>query len=152
MEKYTVKQIARAMLMFEEGLRLKPYYCKLGYPTVGWGFKIGDKGDKLPKFTLPRVAADAWLDSILDTFPEYPDLTNNRAAVLWSMQYQLGMSGLKGFTNMWENIKARMIVLASGDMLDSKWANLDTPDRAVRHSSMFRHNKLLPQYENLINA
>lgn len=64
------------LIRVEEGWRERPYVCTEGYPTVGYGFKLGPKipvngykpGDsreaacrRLYDFELPRAAGDLWL-------------------------------------------------------------------------------------------
>lgn len=130
----------REIIQREEGWRNKPYYCSEGYPTVGYGFKIGDKGDPLPKFTLPKQAGDAWLDYIIEDIYEHlilklSHLNEPRAAIIISMCYQLGIDGCMKFKNMWKAIEKEDYEEASRQMLDSKWAK-QTKERARRHAQV----------------
>ena len=132
------------MIKREEGWRESPYYCSEGYPTVGYGFLIGDKGDPLPKFKLHPKVAEAWLKVNIQKIDEqlnlhYLNLENPvRKAVLVSMAYQLGFKGLMKFKKTWEHIYKQEIREASNEMLNSKWAMKDTPARAARQSLWFR--------------
>ena len=47
------------MLEIEEGYRSEPYLCSEGYPTVGIGWRIGDKGQTLDDFKHIRVCQSA---------------------------------------------------------------------------------------------
>ncbi len=128
------------ILKKEEGFRAAPYYCSLGYPTVGYGFKIGNNSDPLPKFFLPKPVAEVWLqyevqevEAALAGFTI--GLNEVRQAVLTSMCYQMGIKGLFGFKNMWKALTVQDFKLAAKEMLDSKWAK-QTPARAKRHAEM----------------
>ena len=56
-----------SLIKYEEGWRPKPYLCSEGYPTAGFGFKLGPKNAPLSyyTFTLPLSAGEAWLTSLL---------------------------------------------------------------------------------------
>lgn len=129
------------ILELEEGWRERPYYCSEGYPTVGYGFKIGGKGDPLPRFSLPRKAGDAWLAELLDEVSaevsEHMKTVTRaeRRAIILSMCYQLGIKGCFAFTKMWAAIAEKDWQEAAKQMLDSKWAR-QTPERALRHAQV----------------
>lgn len=144
-----VIETASKIVRYEEGFRDRPYYCSEGYPTVGYGFKIGDEGDPLPKFRLPQGAAAAWLDYLITQGMAYvegaypKDLSPVRKAVLISMWYQLGP--MTDFVNTNRFIREGRYLEASSEMLDSKWYR-QTPERALRHSDMMKSNHLLHCY------
>jgi lysozyme len=134
----------------EEGFRTAPYYCSLGYPTVGYGFKIGDQHDPLPKFLLPKPVAEVWLSHEIQEVearlePFLIGLNEVRRAVLVSMAFQMGIQGLFKFKKMWSAIANKDYDTASLEMLDSSWAK-QTPERANRHADMMKHGKLLEGY------
>lgn len=146
------------LIAFEEGWREKPYLCLLGYPTVGFGFKIGPKGAPISQyqFTLPEEAGAAWLESILTKTrsemmrrPRIVAAMNAcdgpRQAVLISMAYQMGVDGLDAFKNTLHSISAGYWVLAAGEMLDSRWAR-QTPARAKRHAEQMRTGDWAKEY------
>lgn len=135
---HPVVTLARHILALEEGWRESPYYCTKGYPTVGYGFLIGEKGAPLPKFKLPREAGDAWLDALIvqlraQVLPRIMCLNEPRQAVIISMCYQLGVNGCLAFKNMWSAIERGDWVEAGSQMQDSKWWREDTRERADRH-------------------
>ena len=126
-----------------EGWRSKPYYCSENYPTVGFGFKIGDKDAPLPSFTLPRAAGEVWLVEILkeltfslSSYHWFNSLNENRQNIILSMAYQMGVYGLLQFRNMIKAILEDNFQLAADEMLDSRWAK-QTPERAIHHSTQF---------------
>ena len=61
--------IAAALCRPFEGLRLKPYICPAGYPTIGYGTVFKPDGNKVtmehPEIT--KDTADEWLMSELQT-------------------------------------------------------------------------------------
>lgn len=146
------------LIHFEEGWREKPYLCSEGYPTAGFGFKIGPKGAPISQyqFTLPEEAGAAWLESVLTKTrsemmrrPRIAAAMNAcdeiRQAVLISMAYQMGVDGLDQFKNTLHSIESGYWVLAAGEMLDSKWAR-QTPGRAKRHAEQMRTGEWAKEY------
>lgn len=140
------------LILIEEGFRFEPYYCSEGYPTVGYGFKIGEKGAQLPSFTLPKDAANAWLEYLLDEisfdlsqFEWYANLNDARKAIIISMCYQIGFAGAMQFKNMIKAIEQEDYKTAALEMLDSKWAR-QTSSRAKRHSDQFSAGEWLTYY------
>jgi lysozyme len=146
----TTNRIARRIIAVEEGWRGRPYYCSENFPTVGFGFRIGDKGAPLPNFRLPLAAGEVWLDELIkELLHNAGHLTAGlnpvREAVMLSMAYQMGVTGLLGFKNMQSAIDRRAYWEAADHMLDSRWAK-QTPARAERHAEMMRTGKLLDYY------
>lgn len=143
---------AVAILKFDEGWRSTPYYCTNDYPTIGYGFRIGDRYSPLPNFTLNRKVGDFWLEVEIETlcyqvtnyFSDVKDVV--RQAVLVCMAYQMGFRGLLAFTNTCRLVKQGAHQEASIEMLESIWARTDSPLRALRYSKMYANNRLLEEY------
>lgn len=146
------------LLKFEEGLRLKPYLCPLGYPTIGYGMKIGPQGANLRdyQFRISERVAQVWLeDYVQDMLQEiyaYPQISRAlavcneaRAAVILSMCFQMGVLGVSKFVNTLDLIIKEDWVAASAGMMNSKWAK-QTAARAGRHSVQMQTGKLCPEY------
>lgn len=138
------------ILNYEEGYKEKPYIDTEGYPTVAIGIKIGPKGASLTNytFTVPRKVGDVWTQVFVDNIQN--QCLNNpaiyaalqkcnpaRADVLYSMAYQMGVTGLAGFKNTLAMISNGKFDDAANGMLNSKWAK-QTPNRARRHSDVMR--------------
>ena len=128
------------LIELEEGWKPTPYYCSENYPTVGYGFKLADKNAPLPDFILPKSAGDAWLLELINglenqvkQYPWYAKLNSPRKAIILSMMYQMGFTGVFKFKNMIQAILDNDYVTASNEMLDSRWAR-QTPNRANRHA------------------
>lgn len=138
------------LVAYEEGFRDKPYYCTEGYPTIGFGFKIGPKNTPLNfyQFSLSKEVATVWLASILNILisgmKSYSNIdkaiqacNEAQSAILISMAYQMGADGLSKFTTTLNKIASKDFEGASKSMLDSKWAK-QTTNRAARHAEQLR--------------
>lgn len=148
------------LIKYEEDWRAKPYLCSEGYPTVGFGFRIGPKGAdiKLYQFTLPQSAGNAWLDEFLKkTDNEMRSIPNiaaaldacagypARLAVLQSMAYQMGVPVLANFKNTLKDVAQHNWNSAATGMLESRWAK-QTPERAQRHAEQMRTGQWDKEY------
>ncbi len=133
-----------SVIKFEEGFRATPYNCSLGYPTIGYGQKIGDKGTHLGvyQFTVSESTATQMLldevDHIIKSFMKlgwYSKLNPERKAIIISMAYQMGVVGLLKFKNMIAALDHNNYEKAAKEMLNSLWA-VQTPARAERHNKV----------------
>ena len=152
------------ILAYEEGFRSKPYLCSEGYVTVGYGTKLHKTPNLDPSDFLIRVTPDVavgWLQCDISKIEKrlmashvggtdgiydqmiccYP----NRKAVVLSMAYQLGVSGLLGFHRFWAAVTMGKYEDAANEMLDSRWAT-QTPARAWRHATVMREGKMTDVY------
>jgi lysozyme len=131
------------LLMFEEGFRADAYYCSEGYPTIGIGWKIGSKDQSLDDFEVMRISEGAALaqcqytcDVIKNLLSQiirgWKELSDARQAILISMVYQMGLSGVMKFKKMIAAIEDDDFAEASNQGMDSIWAE-QTPERAYRH-------------------
>lgn len=151
--------LAKNIIKFEEGLRLKPYYCSLGFPTIGYGELIGKKGDPLPDIEWSEDQAEVALNSKLLTAVK--ELSSNkvteviwkslqedtdRKAILISMWYQLGIKKLSGFVNTISAIQKKDWVKAKEEMLNSEAAR-ETPKRWKRQSTAMESGDVLSTYK-----
>ena len=154
-------QIATDIICQEEGFRAQPYIDTLGYPTVGYGHKIGKKGQPLDDFSafppIPEPVAKLWAQHhVVETFDAMsrnPDISaafsqanDARAAILISMAYQMGTSGLAQFKQTLSDMAGGDFILASQEMLDSRWAK-QTPNRAERHAQVIESGELGDAYK-----
>jgi len=152
--------IATKVIAVEEGFREGVYHCSLGYPTVGIGLRVGYKGQPLAHFEgfpkMPREVAELWCKShteeIVYSFESYPLILNAlekcnavQEAVLISMAYQIGVSGLSKFKNMLGYCIEGNFEKAGEEMLNSRLAR-QTPNRTNRQSQMLKTGILLPYY------
>ena len=125
-----------------EGYEPKVYKCTNGYDTIGYGFAIKDLymdkevadlilDQKINKI-LKRISAD---EDWGDWFLEKPQAIQE---VLINMIYQIGFSGVKKFRKTIQYIKDDNFLMASEEMLDSKWARSDSPNRAKELSEIVK--------------
>jgi lysozyme len=101
-------EIATNIAMREEGWRGVPYYCTEGYPTIGWGFKIGNKGDPLPNVTMTHTEGDKKLSDLISGLDHtltndhrfstaYQSCDEVRKACMIMIPYQIGVDGFAAF-------------------------------------------------------
>ena len=148
------------LLEFEEGYRENAYYCSENYPTIGIGTKLGPKSAPLDHytFTVSREVAGLLLNDELRGITQrlldhrwYIDMNEDRQAIIKSMAYQIGYSGLMKFKNMIAALERKDYSQASREALDSRWAR-QTPARAGRHATVIGCGSIEQVYEGLIDA
>ena len=133
----------KEMIAKHEGYEPRVYKCSNGFDTIGYGFAIKDLFmdeeianlilDKKIREILSRISADeeGW-----DTwFWEKPQGIKE---VLVNMIYQIGFSGVRKFRKTIQYMKDDNFLLASEEMLDSKWAKSDSPNRAKELSEIVK--------------
>ena len=121
-----------------EGYRNKVYLDTLGKRTVGVGhlcvedFWEDDKEyeedflmDILKKDLQEAIRGARSLMEEHDCF----DIDEQAEEILIEMVFQLGMTGVSKFRNMWKALAEKNYIGASYEMLDSRWAK-QTPNRA----------------------
>jgi lysozyme len=90
-----------------EGLRLKPYLCSAGIPTIGYGSTYYPSGRKvtLADLEITEPTASSLLENTVNTtflpgvITLCPGLkTENQAAAILSWTYNLGVGALRGST------------------------------------------------------
>lgn len=125
----------------DEGWVPFAYQDHLGYWTIGYGFLIDERKDA----ELPEKIGEAWLlhaimerwnrfltlEPWAETQPEYVQ------RALGNMCYQLGVEGLRGFTNTLRLLREGKRNEAADNALLSKWAK-QTPKRAKRVTDLMR--------------
>ena len=147
------------LLEREEGWSSQPYYCSEGYPTIGFGFRIGPKDAPLKHYrlSLSKALGMAWLaeevQSTVAAMDKHPEIVaalascnDARKAVLISMAYQMGADGLSKFENTLKAIAEQRWADAQSGMTASKWAR-QTPNRANRHAIQMLRGLWHPEYK-----
>lgn len=129
-------------LKYEEGLRLKTYFCPAGFPTIGYGHNLKARpwfnGSAIPD-EITADFADALLQSdILKTrkdlereWPQIMLLSQPRIDACVNMAFQLGVKGFMDFIKLRRALSAGMWQEAHDQALNSAWAQ-QTPERAHR--------------------
>ena len=132
----------KEMIARHEGYEPRVYKCTNGYDTIGYGFAIKD-------LYMDKEVADLILDQKIQQmlkrilsdedwgnwFPEKPQKIQE---VLINMIFQIGFSGVRKFKKTIQYIKDDNFLLASEEMLDSKWAKSDSPNRAKELSEIVK--------------
>ena len=133
----------KEMIVKHEGHEPRVYKCPNGFDTIGYGFAIKDLFfdketsdfvlDKKIRGILGGISAD---EDDWDTwFFKKPQAVKE---VLINMIYQIGFSGVKKFKKTIRYIKEDNFSLAAEEMLDSKWARSDSPNRAKELSDIVK--------------
>lgn len=148
------------ILADEEGFSARPYYCTGGKLTIGYGQRVSFLGRPLVDELLAAGGVDVGSDGevlymaertarallrrrISETAARLPWLPRCGIvrAVLVAVAYQVGVEGLNGFVKMraaaiaedWEGVAA--------ELLDSKLARHDAPQRTARMAELIREHK-----------
>lgn len=145
----TLKQKLIQLLRKHEGLELNVYYDTEEQPTIGIGRCISTKGlsksecdylnlgtydklkviEKLKIRGISEKEAECLLSNDIDYFIEqlsksidfFNTLPETAKIVLIDMAFNIGVNGLLKFQNTLELISEGKYVLASREMLNSKW-------------------------------
>lgn len=137
-------EIAIDLLKIHEGFRSHPYKCTSGKLTIGYGWNLEDRGitESEAEYILSKMVSEIIikLKGIINNFY---GLNTVRQAVLIDMAYQLGIMGLSKFKNMINAIQDGDFLKASEEMLGSKWAKKDSPNRAHELSLMIRTGNII---------
>lgn len=127
----------KAMLIGQEGLRLKPYRDSVGKLTIGVGRNLEDVGISEQE---AMVMLDADISKSLtdaQTFHWFHNLDSVRQDVLVDMIFNMGLVRVLGFHKMLAALQAGDWNTAANEMLDSKWAT-QVGNRALELAKMIR--------------
>ena len=128
-----------ATLKEDEGYRDKAYKCSAGIWTIGYGTNLQTL--KIDKELAEKLLLDHYAkvqEDCASDFSFFHKLDPVRQGVLVSMVYQMGLVGVKGFKMFLEALSEGRYEEAAEQMLNSKWARIDSPQRAKRHAERVR--------------
>lgn len=141
------EQILRDRLMVDEGLRLKPYYDSLGFPTQGVGHKLSNEryADLSAWPDITEDHAMAWLDDDIAAasdqaaaeFTWFAPLDGIRQGVIIEMVFQLGIERVLGFKHMIIDMARGNYSNAADEMISSLW-HTETPKRCEHLAAIMR--------------
>ena len=124
-------------LKINEGYRSKVYKCSLGYDTIGYGFAIKDLELSEDISTIILTGLVEKKHKFLKTkMGWYNDMPTEIQGVILEMVYQIGYTGFTKFRKAIKYMINKDYKNASKEMLDSKWAKSDSPQRAKRLSKI----------------
>ena len=132
----------KEMIVKHEGHEPRVYKCSNGFDTIGYGFAIKDlfMDKEIADFILDKkirgILAGIEANDDWDTW--FWDKPQNVKEVLINMIYQIGFSGVRKFKKTIRYIKEDNFSLAAEEMLDSKWARSDSPNRAKELSDIVK--------------
>ena len=135
-----------AMVKSDEGFRPRHYTDTEGLLTIGIGFC-------LDRTQMPAPVAEYWccylLDQIHSRLQEnisvgqtYKQLNQARQFAIQNMCYQMGITGVCKFLNMWASLDIDDYSAAADHALDSVWAD-QTKARARRIAGVIRSGELI---------
>lgn len=135
--------LAHHMIQCSEGFRAEKYKDTNGYWTIGFGHNLDASGKRLE--TLLLWEAEELFASDFDhhktgaeKMEEYHVIDDIRKLALLDMVFQMGLGGVKKFLNMLRWIKQKHYENAAQELLDSKYAKTDSPNRAQRNAQLLR--------------
>lgn len=123
----------------DEGLRLDAYLDSLGYPTIGYGHKLGPR-------SITAERAHSYLDqdfqiaeagAISICQSHSISITGPRFYVLVEMVFQLGVRRTQKFERMLTALKEQDYDQATVEMIDSLW-HKETPKRVERLAQVMK--------------
>ena len=119
----TYRDIAKAQIKVDEGVRFKVYRDSLGIETVGVGRNIRDKGLSMQEvdFLLDNDLSDAERDARA-IFPTFDKLSDIRKAVLLNMSFNMGRERLSKFKKLRAAVQDEDWAEAARQMILSTWA------------------------------
>ena len=144
-----------------EGYRQDVYTCTAGYKTVGIVMALKDLeispelAYKIIKWQIEegliRISKEHSQEKVAELASKlhlswserldwYDDLPPIVKGILIEMSFQLGMRGVSKFKKMLKAMKEKDWKEASSQMLDSKWARFDSPQRAERLADIVREH------------
>lgn len=111
------------LIIYHEGLELKPYRCTAGHLTIGIGRNLDDRGitEDEARF-LCQNDVDIVEQELTRKFPFIVGFGDVRIRVLLDMAFNLGVPRLSAFSNMWGALEEGDYKQAAVEMLDSRWA------------------------------
>ena len=133
---------ALKLLKLHEGYRQYPYTDSLGIVTIGYGRNLESRGLSEPEAAYLLECDIEEAEKYLNKgYSYYAELSGERKAVLLDMMVNMGPTRLRKFSKMHEALGQRDYVLASLEMLDSKWAT-QVGERALTLSSVMLNNQI----------
>jgi lysozyme len=114
-------------IKINEGFRGDVYKDHLGFDTVGFGTKMPLDEDEAELLLTHRLKKK--IKEIEAKEPYINKLPLEKQEIVIEMAYQMGVTGVMNFKNMWVALKENDYKTAGAEMLDSLWAK-QTPNRA----------------------
>ena len=131
----------------DEGFRLCVYADSKGLPTVGYGHLVLPEDALCIGDHITVGQADSYFNQDIHTakYDAMNLLSNYRSqppevkSIITNMAYNLGRTRLRRFKKMLAALENNDYPTAADEMLDSKWAREDVPNRANRLINRMRN-------------
>ncbi len=133
---------AKALLIHQEGLILKPYKDTVGKLTIGVGRNLEDTG--ISESEAHHLLANDILKrykELTERLPWFKRLDDVRQLALLSMAFNLGTDGVLKFHRMLAYLHVKDYETAANESLNSKWAT-QVGRRAREVAEMIRTGEL----------
>lgn len=129
-------ECAAILIKRHEGFEQFPYKCPANKLTIGYGRNIEEVGisKREASFLLHRDIEERVV--FLETFSFWKYMDSVRRTALIDMTYQLGGRGFSNFKKAIAALTTGDYKTAHDEILDSKYAKHDTPERARRIAKM----------------
>jgi len=124
-------------LVWDEGLRLKPYTDTVGKLTIGIGRNLTDVGlSAVEAYELLEHDIDRAVLACLGRYPWFQDLDPVRQAVLVNLMFNMGPTSLGKFVNTLAAIERGDWAAAARGLKASLWYRQVQPSRSSRLMAM----------------
>ncbi|MFA6195647.1 MAG: hypothetical protein WC656_03270 [Sulfurimonas sp.] len=138
----TNKNLLLNSIKEHEGFNGHMYFDSMGLETIGYGTLLPLTTFEAEQLLLGRLGN--MIMELHNKIPLIKILPEQKQIILYEMAYQLGVNGLSKFKNMFDALDKGHYITASLEMLDSKWAKYDSPNRAKELA-----NKMMLSPENI---
>ena len=120
-----------------EGYKPRVYKCTAGVDTIGIGFAIKDLylSEDVCEIILAQILSERELQ-LKQKCDWYATLPEEAKMVVLDLVYNLGISGFFKFRKTIALLEKHDFEGASEELLDSKYAKIDVPNRAKRNSQI----------------
>lgn len=134
--------LLKKMIIYDEGIRLKPYKCSAGKTTIGIGRNLEDVGiSESEAHLMCENDIIRFSTYLFKTYQIMDQLSPVRQFALINMCYNLGERGISKFKAMWEALKNKDFDTASAEMLNSLWA-VQVKQRATRLAHIIKYDEV----------
>jgi lysozyme len=110
-----------------------------GHPTIGIGRALDVNGITEDEATDLLWADMAAYAEELIKLPWFETLDQTRRRAIMNMRHQLGLAGLLAFQRMIAALEVQNYTLAAAEGMDSQWARVQSPQRALRVMALLEH-------------
>lgn len=134
-ERRPIEQVFKELVKSDEGFSHTIYRCTKGKRTIGYGFNLEVGLTKEECDAVLAVKTKNLINDVSKRFPKFFTLSTNRQLALLNIAYNIGVSGLFEFVEMFKALRQNDYDKAAEEILDSKAAR-ELPSRYWRISKL----------------